>query len=280
MAETPNVSLALTNRPENVLLVRQTISGLADVAGLDPVELNDVNTAVTEACNNVVLHAYGGDEGPLEVEIFLRPQELGITVRDRGRGIGPRERPSELADGGIGLPVIHALSNAVELHDLDGGGTEVCMSFQTPGIEAVEAISENPRELEWIAGPELDDSALVAVAPTPLARAVLPRLLCSLAARAYFSTDRISDTQLLTDALLGHLDGSLSGGRLGIGIGVAARELQLQIGPLDDGHADALIEACTLDGFGSLVERLADAHSTNPANGSGEVLELRLREHG
>jgi serine/threonine-protein kinase RsbW len=72
MAEIPNVCLSLPNRPENVLVVRQALTGVAGAIGLDAVETNDLNTAVTEACNNVVMHAYGGDEGPLEVGLVCQ----------------------------------------------------------------------------------------------------------------------------------------------------------------------------------------------------------------
>ena len=57
MSEPPNVSLTLSNQPDNVLLVRETLSGMAETVGVDGVDLNDIRTAVTEACNNVVLHA-------------------------------------------------------------------------------------------------------------------------------------------------------------------------------------------------------------------------------
>ncbi|HEX9481911.1 MAG TPA: ATP-binding protein, partial [Solirubrobacteraceae bacterium] len=89
MAGTPNVRLKLSNRAENVLLVRQALSGLAEAVGLDPIALNDVSTAVTEACNNVVLHAYNGGEGALEVDLSTTSTGLDATVRDHGSGIKP-----------------------------------------------------------------------------------------------------------------------------------------------------------------------------------------------
>ncbi len=284
MVELPNVSLTLSNRPENVLLVRQALSGLAEAIRLDPIELNDVHTAVTEACNNVVLHAYGGEEGSLEVEIGLSSAMLEIVVRDHGRGIRPRVRSSELADGGIGLPVIQALSHDVELRDLDGSGTEVRMQFKPAQTAAFEEIGERGRAdgagLAEMAHSQLQDTAEIVVAPAPLARSVLPRVLCSLAARAHFSTDRISDTQLLADALLAHLDSSVDDERLGFGIGVGSRELELRIGPLPDGRAESLLEACVVDGLGPVIERLTDGHQVTDAGTSGELLALTLIDHG
>ena len=37
MADAPNVCLTVSNQPENVLLVRETLTGLADTVGVDGV---------------------------------------------------------------------------------------------------------------------------------------------------------------------------------------------------------------------------------------------------
>jgi serine/threonine-protein kinase RsbW len=283
MAEIPNLRLTLSNRPENVVLVRQALTGLAEAVGLDPLELSDINTAVSEACNNVVLHAYGGGEGPLEIDVRIAQPVLEILVRDRGGGIRPRGEPSESADGGIGLPVIQALAQHVELRDLAGEGTEVRMEFASPGAATLEPVSagEDGFEFGQIGDSMFTDKTAMTIQPGVLAGAVLPRVLCSLAARAHFSTDRISDTQMLADALLAQLDGSISGSRLGFGIGVAPYELELRVGPLRNGRSAAVIEACALDGVGALLERLTDGHEVAP-EGSAELLKLRLieQQHG
>lgn len=278
MPEIPNVRLNLSNRPENVALVRQTLSGLAEAIGLDPPELNDINTALSEACNNVVLHAYDGQEGPLAVEVRVSRSTLEIVVRDRGSGMRPRASTSEPADGGIGLPVIQALAQRVEVRDLEGDGTEVRMEFATSRTAAIEPVPEGEvLELADVAPSEFADTTAMAIAPTPLARSILPRVLCSLAARAHFSMDRISDTQLLADALVAHIDGSPGAQHLGFEMSIAPHELELQMGPLHSGSADTLIEECAVDGLGPLFERLTDGHRVAYA-GADELLALRLIE--
>jgi len=282
MAGAPNVRLRLTNRAENVLLVRQALSGLAEAIGLDPIALNDVSTAVTEACNNVVLHAYDGGEGPLEVELTAGAEELEAIVRDHGSGIRPDIRAEEDDDvvGGIGLPVIQALTDSVEFRDVAGGGTEVAMRFEAPCAEPPEESEPGEgAELEAIDHGTPGDVALMTVGPTSVARGVVPRVLSTLAARAYFSTDRISDTQLLADALVAHSDGSTSAGRLGVGVSVAPRRLEIRIGPLRTGRANALFGAAAMDGLGAVLERLADGHEVSPA-GAAEVLDLKLAQRG
>ena len=283
MARLPNVRLELGNRPENVLLVRETLTGVAESVGLDGGDPSDVRTAVTEACNNVVLHAYPGGGGPLEVDVDVSPGSLTVVVRDHGVGIGARApgRPDDVAEGGIGLPVIEALSHTVEFAETPGGGTEVRMAFATPGVRGLEstaAISGGTGEgagagLEAL-GPSF---ASVTIAPVLLARAVVPRLLCVLAARAHFSTDRISDSQLLADALVAHASGAIAGSHMRLIVNVEPRDLELQVGPLITGRAEGLVLDSGLEGLGSVLEKLADGHGVSSAD-SHDTLTLTLRD--
>jgi serine/threonine-protein kinase RsbW len=282
MAGSPNVRLRLSNRAENVLLVRQALSGLAEAVGLDPVALNDISTAVTEASNNVVLHAYEGGEGegPMEVELTMVAEGLDAVVRDHGIGIRPGVTAAEELSGGIGLPVIQALSETVEFRDLPGGGTEVAMHFEASASSPPPPTAgEEGATLEAIDHGSPGEQTLMTVAPTQVARGVVPRVLSTLAARAYFSTDRISDTQMLADALVAHTDGEVLAGHLGVGVSVGPRNLEIKVGPLRTGRADALFADAAIDGLGPVLERLTDGHAVSPA-GSAEILDLRLAQRG
>ncbi|HEX4467107.1 MAG TPA: ATP-binding protein [Solirubrobacteraceae bacterium] len=278
MAENPNVRLTLSNRPENVLLVRQALRGVADAIALDAIELNDISTAVSEACNNVAAHAYDGDEGPLEVEIEATREGLVVIVRDRGTGIRPSLRRPDQAGGGIGLPVIRALAQRVEFIDLDGGGTEVSMQFATSKAALLADERSGQRDDERAAMDEtLASTIAMTIAPTSLARTVLPRIMGALAARAYFSTDRISDTQTLADALVEHTDGAIAASHLNVGVSVAPRNLALCIGPLLPGRGSALVGE-ELDELGEVLERLADRHEVSPDGPSSEMLALHMAD--
>jgi serine/threonine-protein kinase RsbW len=277
MAEkTPHVLLRLSSRAENVLLVRQALIGLAESIGLDSVQLNDISTAVSEACNNVVLHAYEGQEGPLEVEIRARPPGLCITVRDGGRGIRPQAQSAGDAADGIGLPVIRALADGVEVREPVGGGTEVLMEFATVRGDALEHRPHGDSvEYTPIAQDELANTVVMAVAPPSLARAVLPRVACALAARAHFSTDRIADLRLVADALATRTAGSISTTHLDAAIRVEPSRLELRVGPLRAGQADALLLDAALDGLGPMVARLGDGHEVSSV-GASELLSLQI----
>jgi serine/threonine-protein kinase RsbW len=280
MARLPNVRLDITNRPENVLLVREALTGVAEAVEIGPDDLSDIRTAVTEASNNVVLHAYRGDAGPLEVEIELSPGTVMVVVRDHGIGLDPDailHAPPADATQGIGLPVIEALSHLVEFTTPAGGGTEVRMSFAVPGIPGMPETgmaSELPAPLPVGAD---EPAAAITVGPPLLARTVLPRLLCVLAARAHFSTDRISDSQLLADALVAHAAGALDGGYLSMSIAVEPRDLELRLGPLLAGRAERLVHESDLEGLGPVLEKLADGHGVSTID-SHDTLTLTLRD--
>ncbi len=108
----PDLSLTLPARAENVAVVRHAIGGLADVVDVPDQTLADIKLAVTEACTNTVVHAYGGGDGPLEVAAYVREPRLLVVIRDEGRGIVPRTDSPGL---GLGLPLIATLADALEL---------------------------------------------------------------------------------------------------------------------------------------------------------------------
>jgi anti-sigma regulatory factor (Ser/Thr protein kinase) len=129
MSAGPEVLLVMPARPEGVGVVRQALAGMADALDFEASVLADMKMAVTEACTNVVVHAYDSDAGMLEVEMAAADEGLMIIVRDHGSGIQPRISASETPALGLGLPLIAALSDAFELRGTAGQGTEVRMTF-------------------------------------------------------------------------------------------------------------------------------------------------------
>jgi anti-sigma regulatory factor (Ser/Thr protein kinase) len=127
MSTTPDLELKLPARAENVAVVRHAFGGLAEVLSVDEQTLADIKLAVTEACTNVVIHAYESDEvGPLEVDASIRDRRLKVVIRDRGRGIVPRPDSPGL---GLGLPLIATLAESLELGKDAQDNTEVRMTF-------------------------------------------------------------------------------------------------------------------------------------------------------
>lgn len=131
--QTPDIELALPARAENIAIVRHAFGALADAYDLSKQTLSDLRLAVTEACTNVVVHAYpSGQEGPMEVWAILAEDRLTVVVRDRGGGIAPRTDSPGL---GLGLPLIASLADTVQLGRDDSGHTEVRMGFPLSRID-------------------------------------------------------------------------------------------------------------------------------------------------
>jgi serine/threonine-protein kinase RsbW len=123
----PDFELSLPARAENVAVVRHALGGLGETLGVSDQALSDIKLAVTEACTNVVVHAYPDGEGSMEVSVELGASEVSIVVCDEGRGMLPRADSPGL---GLGLPLIASLADAVELGTTADDRTEVRMTFQ------------------------------------------------------------------------------------------------------------------------------------------------------
>ena len=274
MNEPPNVLLALASRADNVALVREVLAGLADTVEFGHA-LDDVKAAVSEACNNVVVHAYGGDEGPMEVDIRLRQGELEVVVRDHGVGIVPRGDNDDFPTRGIGFAVIEALTARAELRGHTAHGLEMAMLFQLPDPgDLRDSLREDrpPARRERL-GADVE----IAITPATLSAAILNRLVSALAARAGFSIDRLSDAQLVTDALAARIAPVLDGAYVRVGIGVFERTLELRVGRLLAGGSASLVAASAIGDLGPVISRLTDEIAVSHA-GSGEMLTLVMRD--
>jgi serine/threonine-protein kinase RsbW len=122
-----DMELTLPARAENIAIVRHAFGALGEAFDVDAQVLSDIRLAVTEACTNVVVHAYpDGSEGPLEVLASLLDEQLTVLVRDEGHGITPRPDSPGL---GLGLPLIASLAESVQLGRDEDERTEVRMTF-------------------------------------------------------------------------------------------------------------------------------------------------------
>ncbi len=90
-AHAPSVSLELESGPATLTLVRGTLGGVAELLAIDPGLVDDLKTAVSEACNNVVLHAYPAGIGPLAVLLNVRVD--GIEVIEMVHAVLIDRRP-------------------------------------------------------------------------------------------------------------------------------------------------------------------------------------------
>ena len=120
------VRLTIPARAEYITLCRLALTGIARVRELPDEVLADLKLALTEAASNSVRHAYSGDDdtGVVEISYELRADRLVIEVTDEGEGFDPAAAeglPEELSEGGLGIAIIRAIADEVEIGTQPGG---------------------------------------------------------------------------------------------------------------------------------------------------------------
>jgi serine/threonine-protein kinase RsbW len=125
------VRLTIPARAEYISLCRLALTGIARVRDLPDEVLADLKLALTEAASNSVRHAYVGADhaGLVEISYELLPDRLVIEVTDEGEGFDPAAAdgpPEELSEGGLGIAIIRAIADEVEIgKQPDGRGSRL-----------------------------------------------------------------------------------------------------------------------------------------------------------
>ena len=127
---TPAVHLRFPAKPEYLLLARLAVAGVARGVPLAEEEVTDLKLAVTEACGNVVRHAYtSGPLGEIELDLLPGPDRLDLVVEDHGAGIElPLVEREASEAGGMGLSIIRAVVDELAVGPGPQGGTVVHMT--------------------------------------------------------------------------------------------------------------------------------------------------------
>lgn len=280
-AEGPIVALVLRSRPQTLTIVRGMLSGLAELLEMDAELLDDLKTSVSEACNNVVLHAYGSEPGPMEVRVHADPDALRVTVLDEG--VGPAELAAE-GEGahGIGVSVIEALTREARFAAREGGGTEVTMVFDGRRDGRPLFAVPGAAGAELPLAPLPDGEIELSLSPVSLLSGVLGRLARTLAAGAHFSLDRFSDVYLVTDTLAAHATRAAATDRVLVRMSAGERRLTIELGPFRPGAGSSLVGAAgadpARDRISSPLVLLADEVGIRET-ADGELVDVVVIDH-
>lgn len=127
--ETFAVRLCIPAKPEYISLGRLALTGLSRLRAFPDDALADLKLALTEACTNSVRHAYDGGEGMVEILYELHEDRLVVEVTDSGEGFeygdAHSKEPDELTEGGLGIAIIEALADELEIRDGEDGGSRL-----------------------------------------------------------------------------------------------------------------------------------------------------------
>jgi serine/threonine-protein kinase RsbW len=123
------VALTIPARPEFIALGRLALTGLARTRALSQEIVADLKLALTEACSNSVRHAYDeGRLGVVQIRYELGPDKIVIEVDDEGSGFDPqtiRRAQEGLDEGGLGIAIIRALTDDLEIGARPEGGSRL-----------------------------------------------------------------------------------------------------------------------------------------------------------
>ena len=83
-------TLVLPGKYENLVKFSEFVRQSAEDAGLDNFSIYQVETAVDEACTNIIDHAYGREGiGDIECTCLVASDELTVILRDWGKPFNP-----------------------------------------------------------------------------------------------------------------------------------------------------------------------------------------------
>jgi serine/threonine-protein kinase RsbW len=259
--------MRLPARAENVAVVRHALAGLAEQIGMDETGVADLKTVVTEACMNVVVHAYPNEAGPLMIEADPDDGGLTVTVSDSGSGISPQAE-SERDSLRLGLSLIAALSGSFSISGGLDRGTEVMMRLPLQGSGNGDGTGET-RLFPEIEGAE------IAIGRAELLEPVLARMVGAFAARRDLPVDRVSDVVLITDAIAEAAPGRFSDGCVRLDLGESDKGLELRLGPMEKGAAGEIRSELEVPELGGSLEALADEFIVEESE-DGEFLIVRF----
>ena len=127
-------------RYENLEKIGKFARQAAHEAGLDSRAMYAVETAVDEACSNIIEHAYGGEsDRTITCNYQIFPDRLIITLKDSGRPFDPstvvepnlnaalEDQPGH----GLGMFFMRRMMDEIEFtHDSKGGNTLTMIKFR------------------------------------------------------------------------------------------------------------------------------------------------------
>ena len=137
-SKSKQVFIRIPAEAEYMDVVRLTLYGIASRVGFGYEEIEDMKVAVSEACNNAILHAYKeGEPGMIDLEFTQTADGLTIQVKDEGASFDYEEKIGrakplhnkeldEVELGGLGLYLMQVLMDDLKVNS--GQGTEVVLT--------------------------------------------------------------------------------------------------------------------------------------------------------
>ncbi len=115
------LQFVIPGKPEYITIVRLAVGSAANTAGFDVEEIEDIKTAVSEACKNICCHGSEGFAEQYQVDCIVEEGNMEIYVTDTSSSHKLEKLKKPCLDcpneGDLGLFVIRSLMTSIEIID-------------------------------------------------------------------------------------------------------------------------------------------------------------------
>jgi serine/threonine-protein kinase RsbW len=103
-------TLTFPGRYDSLNKIASFVRQAAQEAHLNDFAAYEVETAIDEACSNIIEHAYGGEDlGTIECSYLVSKDHLTIVLRDHGKPFDPSKIPTPDLKRSLGSRKTHGL---------------------------------------------------------------------------------------------------------------------------------------------------------------------------
>ena len=141
MVDDQTVNINLPNQIGYERIAMECSASFAKLAGFLPDRIEDVKTAVSEACLNAIEHGNKGrPEARVQITMNLSKEALMVSITDEGQGIQKKVAIPDInkkieeieSPRGMGVFLINELVDQVEFNQKSKNGHTVKMKFNLP----------------------------------------------------------------------------------------------------------------------------------------------------
>lgn len=135
-----SIEITIPAEAEYIDIVRLTLYGITTHMGFSYEEIEDMKVAVSEACNNSVIHGYKDNTGQIKIKFEMKDDRVCIMIKDQGRSFDHKDsadkaRPissnqpiSDVTEGDLGIYLMQSLMDDVTFKGDTAMGTEVFLT--------------------------------------------------------------------------------------------------------------------------------------------------------
>ncbi len=120
--------LILKNKVEELNKLPEFVDTVCEEAGIEMALIASLNLALEEAATNVVLYAYGKNEGDVDIEAVYTDKYLKFILTDTGSAFDPTQKEEvdttlsveERSIGGLGIHLVRQIMDSVNYERIKG----------------------------------------------------------------------------------------------------------------------------------------------------------------